>query len=176
MAVCASYARFAIIIRARIVVGARQGWAGLTDSGLTGVRDGTQVTVIARCIVQGMDTARNKSAGIIGAGVIIVTRDDLSGLTPAIPAVVSVRTSIAVGADSFIGREDASFVFVTGIIGAGIEVIADFGGCPCTDAAVADIYERAGIPVTAGINIERMVTATVRSATVIGAGIVVITV
>jgi hypothetical protein len=99
----------------------REGYAGPFEAGL---RYAAGVPVVTGRVVVGVEAAKGIVADVIGAGVGVITREDLRGHTEQSCAVISQGAGRTVIAGPHEGLMHASLVAVAHIGSAGVLVIA----------------------------------------------------
>jgi len=181
----ASRVRFARIIGARLYIVAIEGSApraGPIDACIIG---GAQAVVVAWAGVGGGGAANKIFAGVIGAEIVVVTRDWLCGYTDAIGAGPQFCAWIAVIAGALMNEFSvqeklgqlvgAASVRIAGIARTFIGIIAVRWTGRRTGPRVASILGSARVAVIAGQGVGGEHTARIRVASIVGTGVVVIT-
>jgi hypothetical protein len=139
------------------------GGAGPVDALIVG---GACVPIVAAAFVGAVETSVFTAAGVVGAGVFIIT--EYGGAAEALPAIASIaqRTGIPIFTQhSIVLRRTSRFGFAS-IVRAGVFVITSQGIC---DAIAGDthITDRACVPIVAADTIERGVDAAVGAVTLV---------
>jgi len=111
---------------------------------------GTIVAVIAFTRTRFMGAAQSRVAGILGAGIGIIADNRVAAHADAVQALVVGGTGITVGAREVIGQVLAACLTVTGIIGAGVAIVAQGLASPLADAGQTFLTDGARICVVAG--------------------------
>ena len=121
--------RIAGIIGARVAVVALLLVPTDTQAQRTQVTGRTDVGIIARCLVEQMETAGFRIAGVAGANLFVVALEQGRVDTFANGTVVTHRASVAVVTKGIVGLVVTGTVTTTEIVGTGVLVIA-VGDCP----------------------------------------------
>ena len=106
--------------------------------------------------VGGIDAPNGQIAGVQGARVVITTIHGGAGFTRSIQTRVPGCAGVPIFAKSCIGGIYTSIGPLTGVIGAGIFIIAPFHGPPYTKALCAQVTHGAGISVITAPGIGRI--------------------
>lgn len=132
--------------------------------------------VIARGRVAGVDAAGRGGAGVVRAGVAVVA------MVWRIARALTLDTSIVGGAGvavvaRLIGIDvDTAHLGVTGVVGAGVPVVAGRRGPAGAAAIRADVTACAGIPIIAAHSIVEVNTTLLTAAGIVGTGVPVVAV
>jgi hypothetical protein len=135
----ATVVRVTGVVSAEIQVVTNKGPGSHTLAGLTGINRSADIVVAAGGTVEGVDASLKWVAGIVGAGVLIVT---LEGSGPnALPsrATVFEGAEIAVIALDVVGNVLTTLLGLARIVGAKITVVAEYENLPLAFALNAGV-------------------------------------
>src|SRR5262245_16770555 len=118
--------RIARIVRAGVPVVSRKGAAADAHACSACIVGRAAEAVLTGCQVVRVRTTGRTVARIVRAGVAVVAVEQCTRSAYASAARILKRTDAAVVAWPFVGREDASSRWVTGIVGAGVVVCANY--------------------------------------------------
>jgi hypothetical protein len=141
--------------------------------GDTGIHCSARVAIVTRGLVEGgMQTAQLDITGIARAGIAIIASHRSPAFADAGRADIAGGAGVPIVAGDAIDGVGTSGIGLTGVIGAGILVIAINRGAEAL-AAGTDISRCTQVAIVAIIGIGRELATDVRVAQIVGAGIVV---
>ncbi len=143
------------------------------DAGITSIAVGAGVPVIAGIFIGGEQATRRTLAGIVRAGVGVVTEDERS-TTQAADAGVSISTRVTIVTGRCVGQIHTANGRITGVVGADVGVVASHCDAAQTRAACAGLALGAGVAVVADGCIGREDATAKRLAGVVGADLSVV--
>jgi hypothetical protein len=126
--------RLAGIVRTQVSIVAGQGSCGNALAQMAVVTRGADVRVVARSLIQGVDTALLRVARIGGANVVVIAAQCWPSFALAIGALVIEGTGIAIIAIARLRFKETPNGLVTRVQRTAIAVVANQGSRPDTSA------------------------------------------
>ncbi len=108
---------------------------------------GAEVTIIAGCDVEGVNTADARLAGIVSANIVVVTVGATACCTDPVDAEIGNRARIAIVAFADVGHVKTPLHWVAEVVGTEVSVVAGLGRARLTYSTIARIAYRARVAV-----------------------------
>jgi len=166
--------RIAGIIRTQVsVITDRRGSPNTGTTG-TGIISSTGVPVITCYRVVGVDTARCRVTGVIGAQITVITVRRGSPNTGTTGTGISRGTGISVVAGVSVVGINTADSRIAGVIGTQVAIITVWRGSPNTGTGGTGVIGGTGITIVTGCRVVRVQTCTGTITLVIGTRVSVI--